>query len=49
VERYADRVLLLADGELLFTGTPAQLEAAVGGGPRDFETALMRFLHERGH
>ena len=25
-ERYADRVLVLADGELLFTGTPAALE-----------------------
>ncbi len=49
VERYADRVLLLADGELLFTGTPAELEQAVGGDPRDFEAALMHFLHERGH
>jgi ABC-2 type transport system ATP-binding protein len=49
VERYADRVLLLADGELLFTGTPAELEAAVGGDSRDFETALMHFLHARGH
>ncbi len=49
VERYADRVLLLADGELLFTGTPGELERAVGGDPRDFEAALMHFLHERGH
>ena len=32
VERYADRVLVLVDGELLFTGTPAELEQAVGGG-----------------
>ena len=31
VERYATRVLLLADGELLFTGTPSELERAVGG------------------
>src|SRR5918997_5015851 len=30
-ERYADRVLVLADGELLFTGTPADLEATTGG------------------
>ena len=30
-ERYADRVLVLVDGELLFTGTPAELEQAVGG------------------
>jgi ABC-2 type transport system ATP-binding protein len=49
VERFATRVLLLADGELLFTGTPSDLERAVGGDPRDFETALMQFLHQRGH
>jgi ABC-2 type transport system ATP-binding protein len=49
VERYADRCLLMADGELLFTGTPGELEQAVGGDPRDFEAALMHFLHERGH
>jgi ABC-2 type transport system ATP-binding protein len=48
-ERYADRVLVLADGELLFTGTPAELERTVGGDPRDFEAAFVRFLHERGH
>jgi ABC-2 type transport system ATP-binding protein len=50
-ERYADRLLVLADGELLFTGTPAELEAATGGSSRapDFETAFVRFLHERGH
>jgi ABC-2 type transport system ATP-binding protein len=49
VERYATRVLLLADGELLFTGTPAELEQAVGGDPRDLETALVSFLHQHGH
>jgi ABC-2 type transport system ATP-binding protein len=48
-ERYADRVLVLADGELLFVGTPAELEGAVGGNPRDFEVAFVRFLDERGH
>ena len=53
-ERYADRVLVLADGELLFAGTAGELAATVdsGGeaiGPRDFETAFVRFLHERGH
>ena len=47
-ERYADRVLVLADGELLFTGTPAELERAVGDAT-DFESAFVRFLHERGH
>ncbi len=52
VERYATRVLLLADGELLFTGTPAELEQTVGGGvggDRSFEAALVSFLHQRGH
>jgi ABC-2 type transport system ATP-binding protein len=48
-ERYADRVLVLADGELLFVGTPSALERAVGGNPRDFEVAFVRFLDERGH
>jgi ABC-2 type transport system ATP-binding protein len=47
-ERYADRVLVLADGELLFTGTPAELERAVGDAA-DFESAFVRFLHARGH
>jgi ABC-2 type transport system ATP-binding protein len=49
VERYATRVLLLADGELLFTGTTRELETAVGGDPRDFEAALVHFLHLKGH
>jgi ABC-2 type transport system ATP-binding protein len=47
-ERYADRVLVLVDGELLFTGTPVELERAVGDS-RDFEAAFVRFLRERGH
>jgi ABC-2 type transport system ATP-binding protein len=49
VERYASRVLVLVDGELLFAGTAAELERAVGGDPRDLEGAFVRFLHERGH
>jgi ABC-2 type transport system ATP-binding protein len=51
-ERYATRVLVLGDGELLFAGTPAQFERAVstpGAPPRDFESAFVHFLHERGH
>jgi ABC-2 type transport system ATP-binding protein len=48
-ERYAQRVLVLADGELLFTGTPRALEEEVGGDHRDFEAAFVGFLHERGH
>jgi ABC-2 type transport system ATP-binding protein len=47
-ERYADRVLVLADGELLFSGTPRELETTVGDS-RDFETAFVRFLHDKGH
>jgi ABC-2 type transport system ATP-binding protein len=48
-ERYADRVLVLADGELLFEGSPEALHDAVGSQERDFEAAFVRFLHERGH
>jgi ABC-2 type transport system ATP-binding protein len=55
-ERYADRVLVLADGELLFAGTPGELERLVAaeGAPgdeshRDFEGAFVRFLRARGH
>jgi ABC-2 type transport system ATP-binding protein len=48
-ERYADRLLVLADGELLFTGTPSELEQTVGGGTKDFEASFVHFLHERGH
>ena len=53
-ERYADRVLVLADGELLFSGTPRELQAVVdlerhGGRAPDFESAFVRFLHDRGH
>jgi ABC-2 type transport system ATP-binding protein len=49
-ERYADRLLVLADGELLFTGTPAALEQATGEHDAiDFEGAFVRFLRSRGH
>jgi ABC-2 type transport system ATP-binding protein len=44
-EHYADRVLVLADGELLFTGTPAELR----GDATHFENAFVRFLHNKGH
>jgi ABC-2 type transport system ATP-binding protein len=47
-ERYADRVIVLADGELLFLGTPAELRAHTDAA-RDFEAAFVRFLHDRGH
>jgi ABC-2 type transport system ATP-binding protein len=50
-ERHAHRLLVLADGELLFTGTPADLERVAAGdaGAPDFESAFVRFLRERGH
>jgi ABC-2 type transport system ATP-binding protein len=49
-ERYCHRVIVLGDGELLFTGTPAELRRAVGGAPaHDFEAAFVRFLREHGH
>ena len=49
-ERYADRLLVLADGELLFVGTPEELERATGEHEAiDFEGAFVRFLRARGH
>ena len=52
-ERFADRVLVLADGERLFWGGPEELAGAVpaplAGGFPDFEAAFVAFLHERGH
>jgi ABC-2 type transport system ATP-binding protein len=49
-ERRADRLLVLADGELLFTGSPAELEEATGDHEAlDFEGAFVRFLRARGH
>ncbi len=48
-ERYADRVLVLADGELLFAGTAPELERAVGVSGLDFEAVFVTFLREHGH
>jgi ABC-2 type transport system ATP-binding protein len=45
-ERYAARVLVLADGELLFSGSPVDLRSHGDG---DLESAFVRFLRERGH
>ena len=45
-------VVVLADGELLFAGSPRELEEAVeaaGKAARDFEEAFVLFLRERGH
>ncbi len=49
-ERYGDRLLVLADGEALFDGTPNALREAVpGSDARDFEGAFVSFLREQGH
>jgi ABC-2 type transport system ATP-binding protein len=53
-DRYAQRVVVLADGELLFSGRPRELEGLVGAtgadvGERDFEAAFVAFLRQRGH
>ena len=50
VEHYADRVLVLADGELLFTGAPQDLRrAGSADGTANFEAAFVRFLADHGH
>ena len=53
-ERYGRRVLVLADGERLFDGSPDELRGVVRdeapeAAERDFETAFVAFLHHRGH
>ena len=53
-ERYGQRLLVLADGEALFDGTPDELRAVVRSeapeaASRDFETAFVAFLQHRGH
>ena len=48
-DRYANRVLVLADGELLFAGSPRELEDVVGTRGLDFEAAFVEFLHQQGH
>jgi ABC-2 type transport system ATP-binding protein len=47
-ERHAHRVLVLADGELLFDGPTGELQAQPDG-DSDFETAFVQFLRARGH
>lgn len=48
-ERWADRVLVLADGEVLFTGAPQALHRDAKRTGVDFETAFVRFLRAQGH
>jgi ABC-2 type transport system ATP-binding protein len=47
-ERHARRVLVLADGELIFEGGARALEAEVGT-DQDFEMAFVEFLRRNGH
>jgi ABC-2 type transport system ATP-binding protein len=46
-ERYAGQLLVLADGEMLFAGAPAELGAAEH--ESDLERAFVAFLAEQGH
>ncbi len=49
-ERHAHRVLVLADGELLFNGSPDELHAVSGVAPGvDMEQAFVAFLATKGH
>jgi ABC-2 type transport system ATP-binding protein len=48
-DRHAHQLIVLADGERLFDGSPRELEQIVGGSALDFEGAFVRFLHQRGH
>jgi ABC-2 type transport system ATP-binding protein len=49
-ERHGDRVLVLADGDLLFDGAPAALKAHAAAGERDdLEQAFVNFLRTKGH
>ena len=49
VRSYATRAIVLADGELLFDGSPSELIAEGGDGEQDFERAFVAFLRARGH
>jgi len=53
VDRYADTVVVLADGERLFSGSPRELERVVdeatGEKSASFEASFVAFLRERGH
>ena len=49
-ERYGRRLLVLADGEALFDGSPDELHSEVPGSDAgDFESAFVSFLRARGH
>jgi ABC-2 type transport system ATP-binding protein len=49
VRRHATRAIVLADGELLFDGSPSELIATHESGEDDFEGAFVAFLKAHGH
>ena len=48
-DRYASQLIVLADGERVFAGSPQAFEDATGTTGLDFEEAFVEFLHQRGH
>jgi ABC-2 type transport system ATP-binding protein len=48
-DRYANQLIVLADGERVFDGSPRELEQATGTTGLDFERAFVEYLHQRGH
>jgi ABC-2 type transport system ATP-binding protein len=48
-DRYADQLIVLADGERVFDGSPRELEQATGTTGLDFEQAFVEYLRQRGH
>jgi ABC-2 type transport system ATP-binding protein len=48
-DRHANRLVVLADGESVFDGSPRELEQATGTTGLDFEQAFVEFLRQRGH
>jgi len=49
-ERHAHRILILADGETLFSGSAPELKEAGDAGPEDdLEQAFVAFLRSKGH
>jgi ABC-2 type transport system ATP-binding protein len=48
-DRYANQLIVLADGERVFDGSPRELEQATGTSGLDFERAFVEYLQQRGH
>jgi ABC-2 type transport system ATP-binding protein len=48
-DRYATQLIVLADGERVFGGSPGELERATGTTGLDFEHAFVEFLRQQGH